>query len=52
MTEISKFNSKVKKIYGCDFSVDISVCIMLDEPQAKYILTVTKDGCQIKEAGE
>ena len=52
MTEISKFNSKVKKIYECDYSVDVSVSIMLDEPQARFILIVTSDGCQIKEASE
>ena len=53
MTKISKFNSKVKKsTYGYESELKISVCITLDEPQAKYILTVTEGGCQIKEVDE
>ena len=52
MTEIINIRSKVKKIYECDYSVDVSVNIRLDESQANYILIVTKHGCQIKRMEE
>ncbi len=52
MSEITRFSSEVKKIYDCNFEMDISASIGLDEPEAKFMLTVSENGCQIKRVYE
>ena len=52
MSEVTRFSSEIKKNNMCIAYVDLSMQIRLYERQAKYILTVTEDGCLIERVNE